>query len=559
VRLSRSLSYVAAGLLLLASCAVREEPKGGPEDKTPPSIITIDPPEGSINIPVNSSFAVTFSKSMKKTETESAVFLSPVFWRYPRLRWSGKRLTVIPPEDLKANTTYILTIGAGATGIHGNRLGQSQSFAFSTGPVIDSGTISGAVFSADGQHPLYDIWAYALGDTGVTDFWRGIPDYATQVDSLGEFRIEHLGANRYFIIAISDKNDDLFWDPSSEDIGLPPGVIRLEKEGQAGGVVFQPSRRDTSLAYITRANPLSQQRLSVEFSSQPDRERELNSDSYRIEYGDSLLNFATPYLGEGGALILETDRQQAGVSYRLVPVDLVNTWGVPFDTAGVRFTGIDAPDTIGPKLLSNFPSNGSNSIYEDSVIEMTFSKRILSSTFTSAVNVVADSTDTLQFHPVWIAPNQVRLRFSAGIPRQRKINVTLSPERITDIFQNRIPDSSLGFSFRLPPADTVGSVTVTTDSGQTNNMIGMLTQYGRGGDTYKGRFDSQGKLTLNSIMPGVYRFEFFADSDSNGEWSPGAISPFNPAERFSFLADSVKVRSRWSTDIGAVSLPNPAP
>jgi hypothetical protein len=559
VRLSRFLSCIIVGLLILSSCAVREEPEGGPEDKTPPSIIGINPPQGSTDIPLNSSFTVIFSKSMKKTETESAVFLSPIFWGYPRLKWSGKRLTVIPPENLKTNTTYILTIGAGATGIHGNKIGQSQSFAFSTGSLIDSGAISGAVFASDGQNPTYDIWAYALDDSGVTDFWRGIPDYATQVDSAGGFRIEHLGPNRYFVIAINDKNDDLFWDPSSDDIGLPPGVIRLEREGQVGGIIFRPERRDTSQAYITRVNTLSNQRISVEFSSRPDGELELKSSSYRIEYDDSLLNFAAPYLGDGGTLILETDPQREGLSYRLVPVNLVNAWGVPFDTAGTRFTGIETPDTTGPELLSSFPSDGSNSVYEDSVVEMTFSKRIQVKTFPPAVNAVADSTDTLQFHPVWIAPNQVRLRFPLGIPRQRQINIVLAPDKITDVFQNRIPDSSLGFSFRLPPADTAGSVTAALDSGQTDNIIGILSQYGKAADIYKGHFDSHGKLTLNSVMPGVYRFEFFADSDSNEEWSPGAISPFKPAERFSVLADSVNVRSRWNTDIGQVSLPELAP
>jgi hypothetical protein len=545
--------------LILASCAVRESPGGGPQDKTPPTIIGVDPPEGSTGVPLDGAFTMIFSKSMRKTDTEAAIFLSPIFWDYPRLKWSGKRLTVVPPEDLKANTTYILTIGAGATDTHGNKMGQSRSFAFSTGSVIDSGTISGAIFSSNDQQVTYDIWAYVLGDTNVGDFWRGIPDYATQVDSLGGFRIDHLGANRYFVIAVNDKNDDLFWDPSSDDIGLPPGLIRLEKNGQVGGIIFRPERRDTSLAYITAANPLSLQRLSVQFSSQPDKMRELNPSYFRIEYNDSLLNFAPPYIGDGGELILETDPQQAGRNYRLIPVGLVNTWGVPFDSAGINFTGTDLPDTTGPRLLSAFPPDGSSSIYEDSVVEMTFSKRIQVLTFASAVTAVADSTDTLKFYPAWIAPNQVRLRFPGGIPRQRKIDVALTPESITDVFQNRMPDSSLGFSFRLPPADTVGSMAASLESGQTGNIIGMLSRYSREGDTYKGHFDSQGKLMLNSIMPGVYRFEFFADSDSNDEWSAGTISPFMPAERFSFLADSIKVRSRWNTDIGAVALPSLAP
>ncbi len=555
MKLSNLFFGLFASSLILTSCAVREAPQGGPEDKTPPSIMDIEPADGSTMLPLDASFKVTFSKGMQQENTQSAIFLSPVFWGYPGFKWSGRTLSVIPPENLKANTTYILTIGAGAIDIHGNKIGQSRSYAFSTGPAIDSGSISGAIFSTDGQRIVYDIWAYSLGDTAVSNFWKRIPDYATQVDSTGGFKIEHLGNNRYLILAINDKNDDLFWDPSSEELGLPPGILKLTGAEIPKGIIFRPARRDTSTSYITRAVPLSNQRLAVEFSQQPVKELMLNSKSYLIRYSDSLLNFGTPYVGEGGALILETDKQIPGQSYQLIPVALINTWGMPFDTTGIRFTGIAQADTSAPRLSLIFPPDGSTGVYEDSVVELTFTKRIQVLTFPTAVSAVADSTDTLRFVSTWVTPNQVRLRFPTRIPRERKIHLVLSPKKIIDIFQNPMADSALAYSFRLPPADTAGSVVASLETGQIGNINGLLSQYGREEEPYQGRFDPSGQLNLDFIMPGIYRFEFFDDSDSNGQWSPGDISPFRPAERFSFLADTIKVRSRWSTDIGAVSLP----
>jgi hypothetical protein len=56
-------------------------------------------------------------------------------------------------------------------------------------------------------------------------------------------------------------------------------------------------------------------------------------------------------------------------------------------------------------------------------------------------------------------------------------------------------------------------------------------------------------------MPGSYRFEFFEDPDSNQEWFAGSIIPLRYAERFSFLPDTIQVRSRWETDMGFVKLP----
>jgi hypothetical protein len=556
VKQPNSIIWLAAIILISLSCAVREAPKGGPEDKTPPSIMAIEPADGSAMLPVDATFSITFSKGMKKENTESAIFLSPVFWGYPDFKWSGRKLTIKPPENLRANTTYILTIGAGAEDLHGNKLGRSQNYAFSTGAAIDSGLIAGAIFTAEGQRVVYDIWAYSLGDTGVTDFWAKIPDYATQVDSTGGFRIEHLGGGRYFVVAINDKNDDLFWDPSSEELGLPPGIFKLSGNQQFKGAMFSPARRDTAMAFIARITPLSLSRLAIEFSQQPSKEFEFKPESYRIKNGESLLSVGAPYLGESGALILETSPQVAGQSYQLMPVGLNTIWGVPFDTMGTRFTGIAAPDTESPRLLSTFPPNGSTAVYEDSIFEMTFTKRMQVRTFQTAVTALADSTDTLRFVPNWIAPNQVRLRFPISIPREKNIKIVLEPKKITDTSQNPLPDSSLTISFRLPPLDTVGIVDASLGPGQGGNIIAILTQYARGGETYQAHFNKGGQLSMANVLPGNYRFEFFGDSDSSGDWSPGVVSPFKAAEQISFLPDTIKVRSRWTTDIGAVNLPD---
>ncbi len=235
---------------------------------------------------------------------------------------------------------------------------------------------------------------------------------------------------------------------------------------------------------------------------------------------------------------------------------MTSIWGVPFDTAGYRFSGIEAPDTIGPKLLSTLPTDGSTNTYQDSVIELTFSERIEVLAFEDAVQAVADSVDTLQFFPIWINPNVARLRFPGLIPREKRIEVILDPEKVTDIFRNPMPDSILRFSFRLPPADTAGAVAAEIMANKAQKIVGVLRQRAKGGLEYRAKFDERGKFELPAVMPGNYRFEFFEDANGDGEWSPGMISPFVPAEKFSFLADTLIIRSRWTTDVGTVDWPD---
>jgi len=491
---------------------------------------------------------------MKREATVKAVFLSPVFWQYPTLKWEGKKLVVVPPENLDSNKTYVLTIGADALGYHDNKLGKSQSFAFSTGSQIDSCSISGRVYSPDGTARSLDIWAYSYPDTAF-DFLREIPDYATQIDSLGGFSIENMKKGRYLVIAVGDGNDDLFWDPSSEPIGLPPGIITIAGNEQFRGLTLRADRRDTLTAYVSRVRVIDNRRLEIEFSQPLSSKNRIDPATYRViaRKDSSSLEVEGAYPGEANLVVLETALQQEKTDYKLYTKGLVSDWGNPFDTAGASFEGSAKVDTSGPQLLLTFPSDGSRTVYQDSVIEMTFSERIRPLGFREAVLCVADSTDTLSFAPRWIQPNFVRMVVTGGIPREQKIVVKLLPESIFDIAGNRMPDSVREFSFRLPPADTVGIVTANTEP--NDKIIATLRPYGRGGDTYETTSDVNGNIIFGSVLPGAFRFDLFEDSDGNGKWSSGVVSPFTPSERFSFLPDSISVRSRWTTGIGRVELP----
>lgn len=542
---------------LTVCCAVKEMPPGGPEDKVPPNIIGINPENGSTMIAARTSFRIRFSEPMLRDRMEGTIFLSPVFWDYPNLEWSGNELVITPPQDLQPNTTYILTIGADASDSRGNKLGQSRSFAFSTGPVIDSGAISGSAYFEGGQRVFYDIWAYPIHDT-IFEFVSRIPSYATQVDSLGKFSLQHLGNGQYLVICIDDKNDDLFWDPSSEAIGLPSTIVDLSIHKNIERLVFRAMRRDTIAAYISNVRPIDRRKVSVEFSEPPDSLQKLNFANYSIRLVglDSVLQLGSAYAGVDGRVIIETDSLAKGQFYRLIPGGLSTPWGNSFDTSGFRFKGVDNPDTSGPRLVGAFPSAGGKIGYQDSVVELWFSERISVLRFPEAVSAVADTIDTLQFSIIWLSPNMARLRFSSGLPRERTITISLNPVRVMDIVRNPMPDSAVSFSFRLPPEDTIGAVLAEIDAVEPDLYIATLVPVGPGDNKYTARFNQSGRMKMAAVLPGSYLLEFYEDIDNNNGWTAGEIFPFRLAEPFAFLPDTIRVRSRWETNIGVISLPN---
>jgi len=545
------IPVLSLSILILFSCAVKEAPSGGSEDTAKPTIISVKPEPQSVEIPVDTKFHILFSKPMNREKTVNAVFLSPVFWDYPAYKWNGKELVVAPPDDLEKDKTYVLTVGADATGHRGNRMGISYSFAFSTGSAIDSGSISGSIYLEKGRPTAYDIWVYSLEDTASTLFLNDIPDYATQVDSMYEFEIKNISVGNYLVVVIDDRNDDLFWDPTSESIGLPPTIIKLESGESFGGFVIKPERRDTIPADISRVRTIDNRKITVELSQPVLDESKLDTARFYITASDStFLAIEGAYIGVEGKLIIETAVQEAGKSYRLKPRGLFSLWGNSFDASGARFSGSPENDTTGPELLATFPSNGSWNTYRNDHIEMIFSERLKTLGFSNSVSVVADSVDTLSFIPRWIKPNRVRLIFGIGIPREKDIEVNLNPGEIYDVAGNPMKDSSLSFGFRIAPADTVGSVTIET--GRRGNIIGELYPKEARKESYSMNADKNGVFNFNTVLPGTYYFRYFNDADSNGVWTPGVINPFKPAEWFFYQKDSIDVRARWTTELGRI-------
>jgi hypothetical protein len=529
-------------------CAVQEAPSGGPEDTTRPTIVGIEPQPQSTNIPLDTEFHLFFSKSMNKEKTVTAVFLSPVFWDYPKYKWKGKELIITPPENLAENKTYVLTIGADATGDHGNQMGSSISFAFSTGDAIDSAFISGSIYLGQGRPSAYDIWVYPREEIDTALFLTDIPLYATQVDSTYEFDIENIASGNYIVVAVDDKNDDLFWDPTSESIGLPPEIIRLEGGNSHVGIILKPTRRDTVQATISRVRTIDNRKISVEFSQPILEEQKLDTSYYNITASDSsILGIEGSYIGEENRLVLETVQQEAEKSYRLRVKNLNSLWGNSFDSSGAGFTGSTQADTAGPDLLRSDPPEGSRANYENDRIELVFSERVRTMGFSGSVFVIADSLDTLSYVPRWARPNNVELTFGSGIPREKDITVLLTESGIHDVAGNSMGDSTLTVRFRIAPVDTVGTVLVKTD--KSGNLVGELSSDRGGTDLYSVKLGDTGAFEFDSVLPGTYYFRYFNDVDSNGVWTPGIIDPFNPAEPFYYRLDSLDVRSRWTTEV----------
>jgi hypothetical protein len=161
-------------LLLLQRCAVDVPPTGGPEDKIPPRIIAVFPDSNATNVRTD-KIRVRFDKYIVTQSLRNALFFSPRLDDY-EVESDGKEAEIILYEPLKPSRTYACTITKALTDTRGNSLAQSYTFAFSTGATIDSGAISGIIYSSENR-PIKGATVFA---TSFRQMIRSLPIRSTR-------------------------------------------------------------------------------------------------------------------------------------------------------------------------------------------------------------------------------------------------------------------------------------------------------------------------------------------------------------------------------------------
>lgn len=548
-------SYILVVLISIVVSAIRcaqiEAPPGGPEDKKPPQILAVSPAEGAVNIPNTSAINIIFSKPMNHELTERAIFISPLTFEYPSFKWSGKRLEIIMPETLRQNTTYVVTIGASAKDLRGNSLGKSISFPFSTGPEISNGVISGQVIGGAGD--VIDIWAYAVDDD-KEKFFRRLPDYITQSDSLGEFRFDYISPGEYLVVAVNDKNKNQFWTPPSEKLALPAEISFIKEDSAVSPRIWLTlAERDTLPPQLSKINSPDSTKIELEFSCRLDEKSALDTTNFRIMPADNPSDSVKPayslFVDDSHKII-----QLGGLSlipkrhYRIDCLNLISFSNTKAESLSQRFAAGSA-DTIRPKLSHGKPPESAKAIASNTEFELLFSEAIDTAVATTAVNFVDSAGSTLAPNCLWSGLNRAVLRPS--LPPGETYSLTIDQSRIIDMAGNAMGDSLLAFKYAVAPGDTFGELSGRIiGQNQSRRYIVQLTD--KVHDTIFVSCAPDGRFTLGQLFPGTYWMLILADIDGDSRFNPGRHDPFQFAEPLFQYPDSVIIRSRWETDLGDI-------
>lgn len=225
---------LVASMLLFTACANPVSPTGGPKDTTAPSVTRALPGNQSINF--NSDRVIfTFSEFVVLKEITTQLVVSPPLEEQPEFTLRGKSLIMKFKEPLRSNTTYNFFFGDAIVDITESNPLAGYQFTFSTGPVLDSLSISGKLINAFNNLPVKGAFVMLYDSIYDSIPYKTRPYYLARTGTSGEFSLNNLRDGNYLMFAITDINANYMYDLPTEEIAfadslLKPGFKEIPKK-----------------------------------------------------------------------------------------------------------------------------------------------------------------------------------------------------------------------------------------------------------------------------------------------------------------------------------------
>jgi len=570
--ISRNLSLTAIVMLLALSCAKISAPSGGPKDKEPPVIIKSLPENSSVMF-TGKEFTITFDEYVVLDRITEKFMVSPPLATKPEVRLKGKSLIVNWEDDLADSTTYTFYFQDAIRDNNENNPIPNFQYVFSTGPVLDSLSLTGNVFNAVDLEIVEDVMVLMHSNLSDTAPRTIMPAYISRPDASGGFMIRNIRPGRYNLFALQDLNGNSMYDLEDEVFAFADSIISITPEEYYGLVpdtlsykpptatettkpdkfvyglhrlyAFQQQPAQQYLKFTERksswligfglAIPSDSGQVSVELIDADSTSwfMEHNAardtfmlwltkpDIYDLELIDALVT--CPFTDSTGTLISRTDT--VSFRYRKPAPPRGGTGRVP----GLRLTsnvaGKVRPGTI-PIFRSTTP------LAEPDTSLITFTRTMDSLQVRVPYEFVRDSVSSLGF--------VMNTQLETG----SAYNLVLNNGAFRDIYG--LASDSTVYRFSVATEEDYGSLKVLITGYEGNLIIQLIS--GKDKVVREMKISSPGEASFPLLDKGTYRLKAIYDLDSNGVWTTGNYDLARQPEPVSYYPSMLEVKINWALE-----------
>ena len=536
-------------VVLFLRCAAVSPPPGGPEDKTPPSLIDVSPPSGTTSTEGGLILTLTFSERLHEQTDVRSIRLSPPTDEDLQVGLKKDILTVTLPKVLRQEQTYILTITRDIMDERKNRLDKTYQLAFTTGNKIASGRISGTVYELGETSAL--VYLFRQSEVADDTLLLRTPDYYTETDDSGRYTFDFLDPGKFSVMAHrggaapapltpSRSLYGLYWENSvtidSENDVVDNINIRLGKEVPPFRVL-STVMEDAKLGTVTLVN-------SFKLSESPDAVIEF-SDPESVELINA--NHIFQYPNESGQLHFFVDGLATGQVYSLSVSGLTDSVGQKLEAIDRQIT-IPKKDSIPPAIHSPLPNKPVALVPGNEPLTFQFTRPV-TVLDTDSVITLTDSEET----PIAISlsqPDPMRLEVvpETGWPESEIFDLNLYGSEILSEDNIVMIDSLFNYSLSVGRERGRGGLSGSVTGPYVEKTTVTARPLEKNPISVTVSVNSEGDFQMEEIPAGMWLLSAFQDKDGNGRYTFGKALPMVPAEPFTVLNDTIEVRANWDVE-----------
>lgn len=259
--------------LILASCARRGRPEGGPKDFDKPIMVKADPDFQSLQFDED-QIKIYFDEYVKLKEVNTQLIVSPPLKYNPVISPLGspsKRITIKIKDTLEENTTYTFNFAQSIVDNTEGNILDNFKYIFSTGDYIDSLKVKGAIKDAYDlvmiENPT--IMLYPVHENYKDSvIFNEKPTYVgSTIDSLHNWEITNIKAGTYRLIALNDASKNYKFNPKEDRIAFHSELITIP-----GDSIFDLSlfKQKLSFKLMSRPKDISKGHVIIGFEGESD-------------------------------------------------------------------------------------------------------------------------------------------------------------------------------------------------------------------------------------------------------------------------------------------------
>jgi hypothetical protein len=512
-------------ITLFLSCASPKSIEGGPRDTTPPKVLKIEPKNLSTNFNAK-QVVIQFDEFFKLQDQYKEFNISPDVERQPDLKVKKRNLEITFTDTLEKNTTYTMNFGKMIADINESNVLKNFTYAFSTGPKLDSLSITGKVTDAITGLPVLDAIAYIVPLNRDTILGKHKPSIYTTTDSSGRFALHNLREGTYKAYALKEEGGDKIYQQNTDQIAFIKDPI-----------VLKSNITDLKLS-IFKEDP-------IVFHI---NDRKLNPD------GSILINW-NKKLRKPNIVVMDPTKLDAGKLFKFSQQnDSVRIWlsDLSFDSTKVSITDsgkvlqtvkltrgkkdtyqrpLIAESNLEDQLLN--PNHPLKFTFPSPIVSIDQSKIELLEDSVKITNfeVVKDSADFLayQIRYRWMPKRAYEIKFQAASVTGQ-FNSKNKEFRKTFKLANSDDYGTLHLKITVPEQNQSYVLQITNEAKVVVNQL-VLTK-----DT---------TVTFRNYKAGPYYARIVYDRNKNGIWDTGTVLKALQPERMYNEPQELSVRANW--------------